>query len=60
MLRDRLVCGINDDQYQRRLLSEPKLTFERAFKLVQSMEAADQSQKELQDSPSVGEVKKGH
>ena len=26
MLRDRLVCGINDDNIQRRLLSETKLT----------------------------------
>ena len=25
MLRDRLVCGVNDDRMQRRLLSETKL-----------------------------------
>ena len=29
MLRDRLVCGINDARIQRRLLSEPALTFQR-------------------------------
>lgn len=33
MLRDRLVCGINDDRIQRRLLWEDRLTFERALNL---------------------------
>ncbi len=28
MLRDRLVCGVNDDSIQRRLLAEDGLTFE--------------------------------
>ena len=40
MLRDRLVCGINDDQMQKRLLSEPKLTLEKATAIAQSMESA--------------------
>ena len=31
MLRDRLVCGINEDNIQRRLLSEKKLTYEKAL-----------------------------
>lgn len=43
MLRDRLVCGINNDQYQRRLLAEKKLTFEKDLELAQSMEAADKN-----------------
>ena len=30
MLRDRLVCGINDSGVQRRLLSEPDLTYRKA------------------------------
>ena len=30
MLRDRIVCGINDDLIQRRLLSEPKLDYAKA------------------------------
>ena len=34
MLRDRLVCGINDSQIQRRLLLEKKLTFENALSLA--------------------------
>ena len=31
LLRDRLVCGINDTQMQRRLLSEETLLFDNAF-----------------------------
>ena len=30
MLRDRLVCGINDDGLQERLLAEPDLTYAKA------------------------------
>ena len=30
MLRDRLVCGINNEKMQRRLLAEPDLTLKRA------------------------------
>ena len=57
MLRDRLVCGIDNDQYQRRLLSEANLTFERAFALAQSMETADQSVRVLKMSkPVEGQV----
>lgn len=41
MLRDRLVCGINDDRIQRRLLSDDGLTFDKALKFAQAMEAAN-------------------
>ncbi len=37
MLRDRLLCGVNDDHIQRRLLSERTLTFDRALKLAQGL-----------------------
>ena len=40
LLRDRLVCGINDTQMQRRLLSEETLSFDNAFKLTLAMETA--------------------
>ena len=40
MLRDRLVCGINDEQIQRRLLTESSLDFKKAMKLATSMETA--------------------
>lgn len=40
MLRDRLVCGINNDLMQTRLLEDAELTFEKAVKVVVAMEAA--------------------
>lgn len=48
MLRDRLVCGINDDRIQRRLLSETNLTFESALSLAQAMESANKNVQDLQ------------
>ena len=48
MLRDRLVCGVNDDRMQRRLLSETKLTFDKALELCQAMESASKDVKEMQ------------
>ena len=38
MLRDRLVCGINDDRIQRRLLSESSLQFQKAWEIARAME----------------------
>lgn len=31
MMRDRVVCGISDRAVQRRLLQEPKLSFDKAL-----------------------------
>ena len=31
ILRDRLVCGMEEPRIQRRLLAEPDLTFDKAF-----------------------------
>ena len=42
MIRDRLVCGINDDGIQRRLLAEQDLTYKKAVELAQSLETAVQ------------------
>ncbi|XP_065902584.1 uncharacterized protein [Dysidea avara] len=36
MIRDQLVCGINDSHIQRRLLAEPDLTYKKAFDLAQA------------------------
>ncbi len=47
MLRDRLVCGINDDRIQRRLLAETDLTFEKALKIAQAMETANKDVRDL-------------
>ncbi|XDV26337.1 hypothetical protein PO909_030083 [Leuciscus waleckii] len=48
MLRDRLVCGINDDRIQRRLLAEADLTFEKALKVAQATEMANKDVRDLQ------------
>ncbi|XP_052405263.1 uncharacterized protein LOC127951422 [Carassius gibelio] len=53
MLRDRLVCGIDDDRIQRRLLSEANLTFETAFKIAVATEAASKNVLDLQNKSGV-------
>ena len=41
MIQDRLVCGINDNQIQKRLLSEgDKLTLAKAITIAQAIEMA--------------------
>ena len=40
MLRDRLVCGVNDPQFQKRLLAEDKLTFKKALDISLALETA--------------------
>ena len=47
MIRDRLVCGINDVSIQKRLLAEPGLTYTKAVETAQSAETAAQSLREL-------------
>ena len=56
ILRDCIVCGINDAVIQCRLLSEKALTFKTALELAQSMESAAKNLKELSDS-SKGDTK---
>ena len=50
MLRDRLVCGVNHDTIQTRLLAEKELTFQKALDLSQAVEAAEKNSKLLQNS----------
>ena len=51
MIRDRLVCGINDGAIKKRLLVEPKLTYAKAVEIAQTTEAAAQSMRDLQGKP---------
>ena len=51
-LRDRLVCGLKEITIQRRLLQEPKLTFETALNIATSMEAANRDAEEIQHNQS--------
>ena len=47
MIRDRLVCVINDNGIQRRLLAEQDLTYKKTVELAQSLETAMQNMKDL-------------
>ena len=50
-LRDRFVCGVEDQHIQKKLLVEDGLTMARALGIAQGMEAAAKNSKELhQDS----------
>ncbi len=47
MLRDRLVCGVNDINIQRRLLQESDLTNKTAYDIAIVMEAASKDAQDL-------------
>ena len=49
MLRDRLVCGVNNRCSQRGSLAEPNLTFKKAIDLKQAMRAASKTYRHQQD-----------
>ena len=57
MLCDRLVCGVNDEQIQRRLLAENSLDFKKALKIATSMETAVKSSRELANQMAKEDVK---
>ena len=48
MLRDRLVCGVNNEQLQRRLLAEPRLTFAKAMEISRTFETTTEEARMLQ------------
>ena len=52
MLRDRLVCGINDDKIQTLLLVEPQLTLDKAYNICLAQEHAIRDTKSLQGAAS--------
>ena len=54
MLRDRLVCGINEPTLQRRLLAQDKLTFKTALEMSQAWESAGHHLQNLQQSQPSG------
>ena len=49
MLRDRLVCGVNDTHIKSRLISEVNLDFDRALAMAHAIEMADRDAEQLQD-----------
>ena len=52
MLRDRLVCGVEEPKIQRRLLAELDLTFDKTFELALAAQSADKNAKDLQPTVS--------
>ena len=51
MLSDRIVCGINDDVLQRRLLAESGLDYGKAVEIALNLETAAQCMKEMKSKP---------
>ena len=49
MLPDRLVCGVNDECIQWRLLAESQLEFKKAMELATAMETADRNTRDLKN-----------
>ena len=55
MIRDRLVCRVNNDLIQRRLLSETSLDLKKALELALGMETAAKNVRELQGTRRAAE-----
>ena len=63
MIRDRLVCGINNPRVQTWLLQEPgTLTYQKALETAQTMELASRNVQDLSKQPqySVHHTKENH
>ena len=56
MLRDHLVCGINHQVIQRRLLAEKSLTYDKALEISLAVEAAYKDMKQILKPPVNGNV----
>ena len=52
MLRDRIVCGLNCEGIQRKLLAERELTYELALAIAQGSEEADRNLREMRIAKS--------
>lgn len=58
MLRDRIVCGIQDEKIQRCLLVEKKLPFQKAYEIATAMEIIMKNVALLQESRELEAVNK--
>ena len=52
-----MVCGVNDERIQRRLLAESRLDFKKALELATAMEIADKNTRDIQQGNSVEKLK---
>ena len=53
MIRDRLVCGINDEGIQKKLLGEQDLTYASALRIAQGQKTASKNLQELRQPGNV-------
>ena len=51
MLRDHLVCEVNEETIQCRLLAESGLTLKKTLKIAQGLEAAARNVREIRIKP---------
>ena len=57
LLRDRLICGCNEDRLQKNLLAKtPPPNFKVAIAMAQAMESADKDTKDLQSTRIPAEI----
>jgi len=47
MLRDRIVCGITEQQIQKKLLAEKVLTFDKAMKIALAVESVTKGARDI-------------
>ena len=52
-----MICGVNDERIQRRLLAESQLDFKKALELATAMEIADKNTRDIQQGNSVEKPK---
>jgi len=57
MLRDRLACGIGDECWKKRLLSEEALSYDKAVKILLSLEAAELEVKNMYSQKPVHQIR---
>ena len=55
MLRDRLLCGVNNEQLQHQLQAEPHLTFTKAMEISQTFKTMTEEARMLQCDASSAE-----
>ena len=58
-LRDKLVCGLKNESFQKRLLSEPKMDFAQALNLAQALEQAASQAASFHDQAGQAETGSG-
>ena len=57
LVRDRIVCGIKNENIQRQMLKQADLTLERAIQLCQIDELTDERLKEMTTKAEINELK---